>query len=61
MERRRSPRFDRPEFQGEATLDELIDDPVAQALMARDGVRRAEIVGLLTGIGARRRSLAPAD
>jgi hypothetical protein len=31
----------------EATLDELLDDPIAQALMDRDGVDREELCRML--------------
>jgi hypothetical protein len=31
----------------DATLDELLDDPIAQALMDRDGVDREELYRML--------------
>jgi hypothetical protein len=38
---------------GEPTLDEMLDDPVIQAVMARDGVARDEIEDLVALINAR--------
>ncbi len=32
---------------GEPTLQELLDDPVIEAIMARDGVQRDELVKLI--------------
>ena len=37
---------------GEPSLDEMLDDPVIQAVMARDGVARAEIEDLIAAIHA---------
>lgn len=36
----------RPDFGFEPSLNEILDDPMVQAVMARDGVDRAAIVGL---------------
>lgn len=38
------------EFDGEPSLDEMLDDPVVQAVMAQDGVQRQEIVDLVASI-----------
>ncbi len=38
------------EFDGEPSLDEMLDDPVIQAVMAQDGVERQEIVDLVASI-----------
>jgi hypothetical protein len=38
---------------GEPHLDEMLDDPVIQAVMARDGVARGEIEDLMAVISAR--------
>jgi len=38
---------------GEPSLDEMLDDPVIQAVMARDGVARGEIEDLVAAIHAR--------
>ncbi|MFM7347362.1 MAG: hypothetical protein ACKO1J_18570 [Tagaea sp.] len=43
----------------EPRLDELLGDPVVQAVMARDGVSRAELLACVEG--ARRRFARPAD
>jgi hypothetical protein len=43
----------RPDFGFEPSLDEMLDDPVVQAVMARDGVDRAAIVGLAAEIHTR--------
>ena len=42
----------------EPRLDEVLDDPVILAVMARDGIRRAELVDLVHAV---RKKLAPAD
>jgi hypothetical protein len=36
-----------PEFGGEPPLDDLLDDPVTHAVMARDGVARAALDALI--------------
>ncbi len=38
------------EFDGEPSLEDLLDDPVIQAVMAQDGVERQEIVDLVASI-----------
>jgi hypothetical protein len=38
------------DFDGEPSLDEMLDDPVVQAVMAQDGVERQEIVDLVASI-----------
>jgi len=38
------------DFDGEPTLDEMLDDPVIQAVMTQDGVERQEIVDLVASI-----------
>ncbi len=38
------------EFEGEPSLDEMLDDPVVQAVMTQDGVDRQEIVDLVASI-----------
>ncbi len=38
------------EFDGEPSLEELLDDPVIQAVMVQDGVERQEIVDLVASI-----------
>ena len=38
------------DFDGEPSLDEMLDDPVIQAVMAQDGVERQEIVDLVASI-----------
>lgn len=38
------------ESDGEPTLEEMLDDPVIQAVMAQDGVERQEIVDLVAAI-----------
>lgn len=38
------------DFDGEPTLEEMLDDPVIQAVMAQDGVERQEIVDLVAAI-----------
>lgn len=38
------------EFDGEPTLEEMLDDPVIQAVMAQDGVERQELVDLVASI-----------
>ena len=38
------------EFDDEPSLDEMLDDPVIQAVMAQDGVERQEIVDLVASI-----------
>lgn len=45
---RRSRRLD-----GEPTIRELLDDPVIEAMMARDGVARADLVHLMDEIRGR--------
>lgn len=42
----------------EPRLDEVLDDPVIRAVMARDGIRRAEMVDLVRAV---REKLASAD
>lgn len=42
----------------EPELHEVLDDPVILAVMARDGVRRAEMVDLVHAV---RKRLAPSD
>lgn len=38
------------DFDGEPSLEEMLDDPVIQAVMAQDGVERQEIVDLVASI-----------
>ena len=38
------------DFDGEPNLEEMLDDPVIQAVMAQDGVERQEIVDLVASI-----------
>ncbi len=38
------------EFDGEPSLEDMLDDPVIQAVMAQDGVDRQEIVDLVASI-----------
>jgi hypothetical protein len=38
------------DLDGEPTLDEMLDHPVIQAVMAQDGVAREEIVDLVASI-----------
>jgi hypothetical protein len=38
---------------GEPSLDEMLDDPVIQAVMSRDGVARDEIEDLVALLNAR--------
>ena len=38
---------------GEPRLAEMLDDPVIQAVMARDGVARCEIEALVASVQAR--------
>lgn len=38
------------DFDGEPSLEEMLDDPVVQAVMAQDGVERQEIVDLVASI-----------
>ena len=45
---RRSRRLD-----GEPTIRELLDDPVIEAMMARDGVARADLVHLMDEVRSR--------
>jgi hypothetical protein len=40
----------------EATLDELLEDPIAQALMDRDGVDREELCRMLDEVRRLRES-----
>lgn len=42
-----APRQTRYRFDEEPSLQELIDDPVMEAIMARDGVERATLVNLM--------------
>lgn len=37
-------------FDGEPSLEEMLDDPVVQAVMAQDGVERQEIVDLVASL-----------
>lgn len=49
----RSERTPQPrllDFDGEPSLEEMLDDPVIQAVMAQDGVERQEIVDLVAAI-----------
>jgi len=39
---------------GEPTIREMLDDPIVQLLMARDGVTRTEVEGLLGTLEIRR-------
>lgn len=43
-----------PDFDFEPRLDEMLSDPVVQAIMARDGVERDEIVDLVASVQERR-------
>jgi hypothetical protein len=45
---RRSRRLD-----GEPTIRELLDDPVIEAIMARDGVARTDLVHLIDEVRGR--------
>jgi hypothetical protein len=38
---------------GEPTIGELLDDPVIEAMMARDGVARADLVHLMDEVRCR--------
>jgi hypothetical protein len=38
---------------GEPTIRELLDDPVIEAMMARDGVARADLVHLIDEVRGR--------
>ena len=38
---------------GEPTITELLDDPVIEAVMARDGVARADLVHLIDEVRGR--------
>jgi hypothetical protein len=38
------------DFDGEPSLDEMLDDPVIQAVMTQDGVERQEIVDLVASL-----------
>lgn len=38
------------DFDGEPSLEEMLDDPVIQAVMAQDGIERQEIVDLVASI-----------
>ena len=38
------------DFDGEPSLEDMLDDPVIQAVMAQDGVERQEIVDLVASI-----------
>ncbi len=38
------------DFDGEPSLEEMLDDPVIQAVMAQDGVGRQELVDLVASI-----------
>ncbi|MBI3452406.1 MAG: hypothetical protein HY057_06160 [Rhodospirillales bacterium] len=38
---------------GEPSLDEMLDDPVVQAMMARDGVKREALVALIAAARTR--------
>lgn len=42
----------------EPALDEVLDDPVILAVMARDGIRRTEMVDLVHAV---RKKLTPSD
>lgn len=49
---------------GEPTLQELLDDPVIEAIMARDGVKRDELVKLIFEVRNKllhRRNPAPVE
>lgn len=37
-------------FDGEPSLEEMLDDPVVQAVMVQDGVERQEIVDLVASL-----------
>lgn len=37
-------------FDGEPSLEEMLDDPVVQAVMAQDGVERQELVDLVASL-----------
>lgn len=38
------------DFDGEPSLEEMLDDPVIQAVMSQDGVGRQEIVDLVASL-----------
>lgn len=38
------------DLDGEPSLEEMLDDPVIQAVMAQDGIERQEIVDLVASI-----------
>ncbi len=40
------------DFDGEPSLEEMLDDPVIRAVMDQDGVERREIVDLVASIQA---------
>lgn len=42
----------------ELTLDQMLDDPIVQQLMARDGVAEADLRGLVAHVRRRRGTLA---
>jgi hypothetical protein len=44
----------------EPTLEALLDDPVAQAMMRRDGVTPGDVRGLFAATRARRAARTPA-
>jgi hypothetical protein len=60
---RKSPAGSRRHYRlhGEPTILELLDDPVMEAMMARDGVERAQLVLLIDEVRLRlaRRDQAP--
>jgi hypothetical protein len=43
----------RRRLHGEPTIQELLDDPVIEAVMARDGVRRKDLVLLIDQVRLR--------
>jgi hypothetical protein len=43
----------RRRLHGEPTIQELLDDPVIEAVMARDGVARADLVLLIDDVRVR--------
>lgn len=57
---RRNPRSERAKGRSgqEPTLAELLDDPIIQAVMARDGVERAKLDDLIAAVQARLRRAA---
>ncbi|MBI3706511.1 MAG: hypothetical protein HY246_02310 [Proteobacteria bacterium] len=57
---RRNPRSERAKGRKgqEPTLAELLDDPIIQAVMARDGVERAKLDDLIAAVQARLRRAA---